>query len=428
MKNMRGKFTARMMIYHLITTTKQAMHFFEKFLLQGQKTKNQFSSLINHLSALFRTKVKKHDLAFLWDNFGPTHCDRVEAVMQAFAGDLRCIGVEERSRSDTYDWLPEKRDGFEKVTLFGPAWPGTIRMLIALIKQDIKIGKATWFLCNYNRLHIFLFAVWLRIRMRKVFLMADSKFDDIKRNLFREILKSFVLWPYRGAISCGYRSKSYMRFLLGKNKSVVGEYDTLSISRIRYLSNSPPAPNGIPFSSRDWIIVARLIEEKNIQVALDGFAKYLEISSRKRRLKICGSGPLEAKLKLYADQLGISDMVDFVGFVQTEEICKHLARSCALILPSIQETFGLVVIEAQAMGLPVLISEVPGARDHLVRNWVNGFVFEPDNATALAYYMELLDRDEALWRRLCEGATATAPLGDVERFVEGVTALIGGGR
>lgn len=60
--------------------------------------------------------------------------------------------------------------------------------------------------------------------------------------------------------------------------------------------------------------------------------------------------------------------------------------------------------------------------------WQVRFVFEPDNAAALAHYMELLDRDEALWRRLCEGATAAAPLGDVERFVEGVTALIGGSR
>ncbi len=364
-------------------------------------------------------------LIFLWDNFGPTHSDRVEAVTRAFSGLTRVIGIEERSRSDTYEWLPEEPSGFEKVTLFGPAWPGTIHMLFALIRQDIKLGKATWFLCNYNRLHIFLFAVWLRLRRRHVYLMADSKYDDIPRYLVRELCKSIALKPYMGAIGCGRRSQSYLRFLLGRRKLVVGEYDTLNINRIRTLSGSPPAPEGVPFSNRDWIIVARFIEEKNLIVALSAFSEYLKDSKQPRRLRICGSGPLETKLKAHADLVGASDMIDFLGFVQTEEISRHLAASCALILPSIQETFGLVTIEAQAMGLPVLISEVCGARDHLVRNWVNGFVFEPDNVEGLAQFMALLDKDEALWRRLCEGATATAPLGDVGRFVEGVRALVG---
>lgn len=363
-------------------------------------------------------------IIFLWDNFGPTHSDRVEAVTRAFSGQMRVIGIEERTHSDTYDWLPEQRDGFEKITLFGPAWPGTFRTLIALIKQDIHLGRTTWFLCNYDRLHIFLFAVWLRIRMRKVYLMADSKYDDFPRFLFRELGKSIALMPYMGALACGTRSQSYMRFLLAKNKPVVTEYDTLNIDRIRALSGALPAPEGMPFTRREWIIVARLVEKKNLFFALDAYAVYLRISSNQRRLQICGSGPLDAGLKDHAERLGVAHKVDFLGFVQTEVVSSLLATSIALILPSTEEQFGLVTIEAQAMGLPVLISEVCGARDHLVRNWVNGFVFEADNAEGLAQFMALLDNDELLWRKLCAGATAAAPLGDVERFVEGVNDLI----
>jgi len=363
-------------------------------------------------------------IIFLWDNFGPTHSDRIEAVTRAFSGDTRCIGVEERSRSDTYDWMPEKRDGFEKVTLFGPAWPGTIRMLIALIKQDIKLGKAAWFLCNYNRLHIFLFAVWLRLRMRKVFLMADSKYDDFPRFLFRELGKSVALMPYMGALACGTRSQSYMRFLLGKNKPVVAEYDTLNIERIRALSGAEPAPEGMPFTTREWIIVARLVEKKNLFFALDAYAIYSRLSLNPRRLRICGSGPLDTGLKDHAERLDIAHKVDFLGFVQTDVVSSLLARSIALILPSTEEQFGLVTIEAQAMGLPVLISDVCGARDHLVRNWVNGFVFEPDNAEGLAQFMALMDKDEALWRRLCEGAQLSASKGDISKFVEAVAKIM----
>lgn len=55
---------------------------------------------------------------------------------------------------------------------------------------------------------------------------------------------------------------------------------------------------------------------------------------------------------------------------------------------------------------------------------VNGFVVEPNNPRGMAFFMAQLSEDEALWRRMCTEALATAPLGDVERFVEGVEALV----
>lgn len=124
-----------------------------------------------------------------------------------------------------------------------------------------------------------------------------------------------------------------------------------------------------------------------------------------------------------ADDLGIADAVIFHGFVQTTEISRILAGSLALILPSLEEQFGNVVIEAQALDLPVLLSDRCGAREMLVQDWVNGFSFPHDSAESLAGYMTLLGADEALCARLATGARASAPRGDVAAFAEAVASL-----
>lgn len=369
-------------------------------------------------------KIRENNpIVFLWDNFGPMHIDRIDAVTRYYENVRLCVGIEEQSRSIVYDWRAEDRGNFQRITLASEVTPSLFNRLLSLVRAEYKIGKADWFLCNYNLLHILLFAFWLWMRRRRVFLMGCSKFDDLPRSLPRELLKYLAFLPFQGAIASGKRSTDYFRFL--GIKKVVGEYNTLSISRIRQSAGVPIAPDGDSYQSRNFIIVARLVTKKNLFLALEAFALFKRLTDSNRKLLICGSGPLESALKLHAAGLKVDQSVVFEGFVQTEDVSQRLASSLALILPSIEEQFGNVVIEAQAMGLPVLICEVCGARDHLVRNWINGFVFEPDNAEGLAQFMTLLDKDEDLWRRLCAGATATSSKGDVSLFVSAVTNLLG---
>jgi len=93
-------------------------------------------------------------------------------------------------------------------------------------------------------------------------------------------------------------------------------------------------------------------------------------------------------------------------------------------LPSIEEQFGNVIPEAQAMGLPVILSDNCGGRDLLVRSGVNGFVIEPDNARGMAFFMGLLSEDEGLWRKMCLESQLFAERADSARFAEAVEALI----
>ncbi len=365
-----------------------------------------------------------HALVFVWDNFGPMHNDRCKAV--ADLSKRRVIGLELHKSSETYEWEPGRAEGFERQTLIsGSDSVGRLSILFAMLRARRRIGKADWFLCHYERPEIFGFALILRLFGSRVFTMGCSKFDDRPRRAFREYVKSWWLKPYCGAIGSGNRSKSYLEFQGIPAKKILGEYNTLSITRMVSMSGTVPAPEGVPFDERDFTIVARLVPKKNLFMALESYSIHARSAQIRRRLNLCGSGVLEAELREKVRALGLGDDVIFHGFLQSDGVARILGRSLALLLPSVEEQFGNVVIEAQAMGVPVILSDACGARDLLVRNGVNGFVIEPDNPEGMAYFMGLIASDQALWRRMCAAALTFAPKGDVARFAEGVIALCG---
>lgn len=77
-------------------------------------------------------------------------------------------------------------------------------------------------------------------------------------------------------------------------------------------------------------------------------------------LHIAGVGPDEASLKQLAQSLGISNDVKWLGFISQEDASKTWANSDLAVIPSLQESFGVSAIEAQACGIPLVVSDAPG--------------------------------------------------------------------
>lgn len=367
-------------------------------------------------------------LVFVWDNFGPLHADRCDAVAKKFAGKRQVVGLELASRSRVYDWVPETGTRFSKITLVSgrPLEEiSFIELFTKTLRACLSMGRgAQFFMCHYQEPAIFATAVALRLFGKRVYTIGCSKFDDYERALRREFAKSILYFPYNGGIASGIRSCDYMRFMGLPAERVKSPYNSVSLDRIRRLAGTPPAPEGVPFGERHFTIVARLVPKKNISMALEALAQYAAQVRNPRPLHIFGAGPLEAELREQARLSGIAELVHFHGFLQTEEVSRAYGRSLALLLPSIEEQFGNVVPEAMAMGLPLILSDNCGARDLLVRSGVNGFVVEPDNPIGMAYFMQLLSEDDALWRRMCNASQQLAERADSERFAEAVEALL----
>jgi glycosyltransferase involved in cell wall biosynthesis len=370
-------------------------------------------------------------LVFVWDNFGPLHADRCDAVAAKFAGCREVIGLELAAKSTVYAWVPESGVTFTKITLFKGRAIEEVpfgERLLKTLRGCFSMGRDTkFFMCHYEHPVTLIVSSILRLFGRSVYAMGCSKFDDYPRSLRRENIKRIFYLPYCGGIASGVRSRDYMRFLGLNENSIKTEYNTVSLSRIQALSGAPPAPEGVPFSNRHFTVVARFVPKKNLSMALKAFTSYAAQVQNPRHIHLCGSGPLEAELRQQARDNGVEHLIHFRGFLQTADICRAYATSLVLLLPSIEEQFGNVVLEAQAMGLPVILSENCGARDRLVRTGVNGFVIEPDNQAGMAFFMKLLSEEEDLWTEMCLAAREFGRRGDAERFAEAAEALVGAG-
>ena len=102
---------------------------------------------------------------------------------------------------------------------------------------------------------------------------------------------------------------------------------------------------------------------------------------------LLGDGPLRADLCSLIADLSLQDSVLMPGFKQYDELPAWYARASAFVHASTSEQWGLVVNEACAAGLPVLVSNRCGCAPELVQEGVNGFTFDPNDARELAALM-----------------------------------------
>ena len=128
------------------------------------------------------------------------------------------------------------------------------------------------------------------------------------------------------------------------------------------------------------MFAGRLAPEKNIERLLRAMSY---CPAGRFSLLILGSGPLEAALRQQGCRLGLENIF-FRSFRPQAEVARVYAAVDGLILPSLSEGWGLVVNEAMASGLPVLVSQRCGCAVDLVREGENGFLFDPTSEKSIS--------------------------------------------
>jgi glycosyltransferase involved in cell wall biosynthesis len=155
------------------------------------------------------------------------------------------------------------------------------------------------------------------------------------------------------------------------------------------------------FDTKEYILyVGRLVPEKRVEDLLEAF-KLLLKQINNIILVIVGSGAWIENLKTHAEYLEIHDKVCFTGFVSKNEKIKLIKESKFLVLPSLMEGLGLVLLEAMACGKPVIAVNRGGPRE-VIENGVNGFLADPCSPYSLQEHMLRLVRDDQLREKMGE--------------------------
>jgi glycosyltransferase involved in cell wall biosynthesis len=119
--------------------------------------------------------------------------------------------------------------------------------------------------------------------------------------------------------------------------------------------------------------------------------------------RIAGKGDDEGRLRALVDRLGVSDRVEFLGFVSDQRKLDLLQTSWVHLLTSPKEGWGIANIEAAACGTPTIASDAPGLRES-VRDGETGYLVPHGDVSALAGKIRTLVENVELRERLGEGA------------------------
>jgi glycosyltransferase involved in cell wall biosynthesis len=154
------------------------------------------------------------------------------------------------------------------------------------------------------------------------------------------------------------------------------------------------------------ITAGRLIPRKGVDRLLRAVARARADGARVK-LTVVGSGEQDLELRGLAIELGLGDM-EWLGFVEQRELPALFARADAFAFPTLDDPFGIVLLEAAASGLALLASPHGGATGDLVEDGREGFVIEPDDTDGFAAAIRALAADRDLCARMGEAAYARA--------------------
>ncbi len=134
----------------------------------------------------------------------------------------------------------------------------------------------------------------------------------------------------------------------------------------------------------------RLVKDKNHSLVIDALAELKKTSTKPIKLFIAGNGPYEKDLKRFAEDKGLVDEVVFLGLLTLPEMRTFYKRMNVVVLPSLNEAFGLVFIEAISLGTPVIVSSQFGSLAFLDASEFNPeqFTFDPKSKESLIKKLE----------------------------------------
>jgi glycosyltransferase involved in cell wall biosynthesis len=156
--------------------------------------------------------------------------------------------------------------------------------------------------------------------------------------------------------------------------------------RIHRLPNGVPIPEPIWQRRDDWrhapraVFVGRLAPEKGIETLIEAWVKVREARPT-ALLRLVGDGPERAILEAGVGKLGLGDAVEFTGVLSDVE--GQLRAADLFILPSREEGMSIALLEAMALGMPILATNIPGNRK-LITDFKNGRLVEPGDPEAMA--------------------------------------------
>ena len=328
-------------------------------------------------------------LAILFANFGPYHIARAKACQHYCSDNRWQFSAIELARADTeYPWeinlskLPFLLHSVTDKALNQLPFYELLTRLYALLD---KLNPDVVAIAGYARPSMLAALSWCHMHRRTAILFSETHEKDTPRVAWRELPKSILLRLYDAALVGGKPQHRYLIKLGMKPESLFSGYNI--INNETFNSNqlaSLPSPIFPPY----FLAINRFIPKKNLFRLIDAYSIYRQHSADPPwHLVLAGDGPLYKKIKNKIQLLELDDVIHLPGFLQQQQLLPYFSHAQCFIHASTHEQWGLVVNEAMAAGLPVIVSQNCGCFEDLVIEGKTGFGFDPTDVAQLSRLM-----------------------------------------
>ena len=332
-------------------------------------------------------------VAVIWIDWYTYHVARFRALSEHPLLRGRVAGIELVGGSGVYGGVlfrDEKRAGLAVTTLApSSSWDevGQTRLALATWKKLNQLKPSVVLVPGYYTAPALTAALlWTKLRGRKTILMTETTADNHVQIAWKESIKRHVLRLFDWAVAGGAPHIRYLEALGFPAARIAHSYDVVDNTFFgeragKLRESGSPERFGLP--AKYFLYVGRLAPEKNIGCLIEAYAYYRR-SGGTWQLVLAGEGPSRPALETQARECGFADTIGFAGLKSTDELAPYYAFAGAFVLPSITEPWGLVVNEAMASGLPVIVSDQCGCAEDLVAEGENGLLFDPHDSSELA--------------------------------------------
>lgn len=262
-------------------------------------------------------------------------------------------------------------------------------------------------------------------------IFSETSLLSTRRTWLSEHVKKQLLGGVGGAVVSGREQIAYLESLGVSRKNSVLGYSVVDNDHFKMESDSARQDpvfwrHALKLPSAYFLFCGRLVREKNLFFLIDAFQLFKNnpMNGMKPDLVIMGDGPLRHDLEKYCSQKQMIGSVHFIGFQTYQVLPKVYGLSKGLILPSTHEPWGLVVNEAMASKVPVLVSDRCGCASELVENGVNGFVFDAYDFESLTEILHHISRDVSVCERMGVEGQKVISRWSVEFFAESVKKAV----
>lgn len=309
-------------------------------------------------------------ILLLWDRMGDYHRARWRAI-QDLVGEQNCVAADLGGGDGLYHWSNTGASQQYFQLSHHPVDAVPWKEALNSFKQVVRANQITH-VCipGYGRKVYIAMLLWCRLHGIKVMMFAESWYPG--NRLFDGLKGMLVRATAEVCLVSGKRAASHFAQRLGYPSARILEgYSVVDNGHFASARQTPKA------NPPQLLCVARFAAEKNLSMLIDAFQA--SPISRKWQLRLVGGGPLKEALQKSITSPNIR-LDDWLGYGQLPAM---YAQASCFILPSSFEPWGLVVNEAMAAGLTVILSDAVGALPDLLQEGVNGWQFDHASSSSL---------------------------------------------